>query len=204
MVEASDTVLEGYDIENINTITLLFQTGYLTVAKWHKFGVYELQYPNNEVKISLEEYLLNAYGYDDLQTGKLKAIGIARAFREHDIEKVISSINSVFSEIPYTLWKEENEAFYHALIHLTFSLMGVFIQSEIKSSKGRLDAKVETDDTIYILEFKLDKSATEALEQIEDKKYFQPYLSSDKKRIGIGINFSKEKKEVEGYEIKEF
>ncbi len=203
-ITASEEALDDYDLEHLNAITVLFQTGYLTIKKQIYGGLYQLGYPNHEVRVSLEERLLNAYMYDKKERGRVHAYHIAEALKAGDIEKAIEIINSVFSTIPYNLWKEENEAFYHALVHLTFSLMGVFIQSEVKSSKGRLDAKVETEDTIYILEFKLDKSAAEALQQIEDKKYFQAYLNSDKKRIGIGINFSKEKKETEEYELRAF
>ena len=63
---------------------------------------------------------------------------------------------------------------------------------------------MHTDDTIYVFEFKFDKSAEEAIQQIRDKGYFKPHLASPKKRIGIGINFSKEKKEIEDYLIVEF
>ncbi len=117
---------------------------------------------------------------------------------------MVKIINTVFATIPANLWQKDNEAFYHALVHLTFSLAGIFVQSEINSSNGRLDARVETEDTIYILEFKLDRSAEEALRQIRDKQYFQPYLDSEKKRIGIGINFSKERKEVEAFQVATF
>ena len=117
---------------------------------------------------------------------------------------MVKILNAIFSSIPAELWQKENEAFYHALIHLTFSLMGAYIQSEIHSSNGRLDAKVETNDTVYILEFKPDRSAEEAIRQIEEKGYFKPYLTADKKVVGIGINFSKEKKAVENWMVKVF
>ncbi|MFK7980944.1 MAG: PD-(D/E)XK nuclease domain-containing protein [Saprospiraceae bacterium] len=102
------------------------------------------------------------------------------------------------------MWQKENEAFYHALIHLTFSLAGVFVQSEVNSANGRLDALIETDTHIFIFEFKRDKSAEAALQQIEDKQYFQPYQNYDKQRVGIGVNFSKAKKEIANYKIKTF
>ena len=202
--EAPDSVLDGYDLENINTLTILFQAGYLTVSKKFEFGIYELGYPNNEVRMSLEERLLNAYAHDDLGKGRVQALHISKALQKGDIEEMVRIVNTVFSTIPSNLWQKDNEAFYHALIHLTFSLVGVFVQSEINSSNGRLDAKVETDDTIYILEFKLDKTAEAALEQIREKQYFQPYLNSDKQRVGIGVNFSTATKEVEGFKVAYF
>ena len=203
-IRASDATLDGYDIESLNTTTILFQAGYLTINKEVRLGVYELVYPNNEVRISLQEYLLNTYRYDPLQTGKIKALDIAEAFESGEIEQVIETINYLFATIPSNLWQKDNEAFYHALIHLTFSLVGVFVQSEINSSNGRLDAMVETSETIYILEFKLDKTAEEALQQIRDKNYFQAYANREKQRVGIGINFSKKDKKVDGFEVVNF
>lgn len=203
-MKVSDTVLDSYDLENLNPITLLFQTGYLTIDQKYRQGIYILDYPNQEVKISLEERLLNAYTYDQNGTGKVKALGLVEALESANIEEFITIINSTFSTIPAELWQKENEAFYHALVHLLCSLMGAFIQSEVNSAHGRLDAKVETKDTIYILEFKLGESAQAALKQIEEKGYFKPYQTSKLKRVGIGINFSKTKKEVEDWASQSF
>lgn len=203
-IKVSDAVLDSYDLENLNPITILFQTGYLTIDQKYRQGIYVLDYPNQEVKISLEERLLNAFAYDQKGSGKVKALGLVEALESENIEEFINIVNATFATIPAKLWQKENEAFYHALVHLLCSLMGAFVQSEVNSAQGRLDAKVETKDTIYILEFKLDKSAQEALKQIEEKEYFKPYLDSPLKRIGVGINFSKAKKEVESWEVKAF
>ncbi|MEM9886825.1 MAG: PD-(D/E)XK nuclease domain-containing protein [Bacteroidota bacterium] len=137
--------------------------------------------------------------YDQKQTGKIKSLQIAQAFRVGDVDRVIEVLNATFAGIPNQLWQKENEAFYHALVHLTFSLVGVFVQSEINSANGRLDAKVETEDHIYVLEFKLDQRAEAALEQIKEKAYFDAYRDSPKQKIGIGINFSTERKAVENW-----
>lgn len=203
-IKVSDAVLDSYDLENLNPITILFQTGYLTIDQKYRQGIYVLDYPNQEVKISLEERLLNAFAYDQNGSGKVKALALTEALESENIEEFIKIVNATFATIPAELWQKENEAFYHALVHLLCSLMGAFIQSEVNSAQGRLDAKVETKNTIYILEFKLDKSAQEALNQIEEKEYFKPYLDRPLKRIGVGINFSKAKKEVESWVVKAF
>ncbi|MEM8528263.1 MAG: AAA family ATPase [Bacteroidota bacterium] len=199
-----DTTLSGYALENLNPTTILFQTGYLTIKERINLGVYLLGYPNQEVKVSLESHLLDAFSYDHTQTSKVKALRIATALQTGDLEPAINTINATFANIPNQLWQKENEAFYHALIHLTFSLAGAFIQSEVNHSTGRLDAKIETEDTIYILEFKLDQSAEIALAQIGNKKYFQPYEDSPKQKIGVGVNFSTETKTVTAYKTQLF
>lgn len=134
----------------------------------------------------------------------MKSLRIDRAFQQGDIEQVIQIVNAGFASIPNQLWQKENETFYHALIHLTFSLVSVFVQSEINSANGRLDARVETDDCIYILEFKLDQKADKALKQIEERAYFLAYQDSAKQKIGIGINFSSAEKKVAKWGMKAF
>lgn len=200
----SDMTLSSYDLEFLNPYTLLFQTGYLTIKSIPANGIFELDYPNNEVKISLEEHLLNAFSHDRMEMGKTTAYHIAQALKVGNIEAVIDFLNATFASLPYQLWQKENEAFYHAIIHLSMSLMGVYIQSELTMATGRLDAKVTTDDAIYILEFKLGKSAEIAIQQIEEKGYFKPHQNSGKKLIGVGINFSKEVKEINDWSVKEF
>lgn len=141
-------------------------------------------------------YLLNAYR--DTMAGNALApvIAITKALEAKDIAKVIDTINTAFSTIPYDLWQRENEHFYHALVHLIFSLLGTYVQSEVHSSKGRCDALVQTDKYIYALEFKLDKPAEEALRQVWEKGYLDPFMDSPKEKIAVGVSFSTEGKRV--------
>jgi hypothetical protein len=80
--------------------------------------------------------------------------------------------------------------------------MGTYIRSEVHSSHGRCDALVETDNQIYALEFKFDKSADEALEQIRDKGYLQPYADSPKQKMAVGVNFSSEERRIVEWEAR--
>ncbi len=84
-------------------------------------------------------------------------------------------------------------------MHLTFSLLGSYIQSEVHSANGRCDTLVQTDKYIFALEFKLDKTAEEDLQQIEIKEYLAPFMLSPQQKIAVGINFSSEHKKVENY-----
>ncbi|NJL77044.1 MAG: AAA family ATPase, partial [Saprospiraceae bacterium] len=158
--------LSSFDERLRNIKSVLFQTGYLTLKEinfeknWCK-----LQYPNKEVQASLEQFLIDSYRYEHEQGGLPLVIQMSEALNSKDVEEVIAIINSVFSTIPYDLWRGASELHYHALVHLTFSLLGNYVQSEVHSSKGRCDAVVQTNTHVYALEFKLDKSAVEALEQ---------------------------------------
>ncbi|MCK6690895.1 MAG: PD-(D/E)XK nuclease domain-containing protein [Thermoanaerobaculia bacterium] len=88
------------------------------------------------------------------------------------------------------------ERFYHAAIHLLFIYMGLRIRSEVCTSEGRADALVETAQRVYILEFKLDQSASAALEQIRQKRYHQSFWNLGKSVVGVGVNFSSNTKNI--------
>jgi hypothetical protein len=119
------------------------------------------------------------------------------SLKKRDKEQMKNAINLAFSQIPYSLWQKENEQYYHALVHLLFSLLGVYIFSEVQTQHGRTDALIIHEEQIYCLEFKLNQSADNALEQIEKKGYLEKFKDSKKAIHLIGINFSSEKKAVE-------
>jgi hypothetical protein len=193
--------LDSFDIHNLQPITLLFQTGYLTIVSYNKEDyLYTLDYPNEEVRMALNQYLLSAFRHDKSSSPLPMVVQLRNALQTHDLETAIEIINTVFSTLPYDLWQRENEKFYHALIHLTFTLLGVYVQSEVHTSRGRCDILVQTKDYIYAFEFKLDKTAQAALDQIEAKGYLNPYRSqTDKQLVAVGVNFSTELKAVESW-----
>ena len=196
--ETTLTHLSSYDIERLELIPLMFQTGYLTFKSYDEDGdVYTLKFPNKEVKKSYLAILLDAVLEYPTEQGIVLVNEMRKALLIGDINKLESILNTIFKSLPYELWQRENEHFYHAIIHLTFTLLGVYVQSEVQTSDGRMDALIQMKDYIYCIEFKLDESADKAIQQIKDKGYLQPFAHEGKKRIAIGINFSKEKKKVE-------
>ncbi len=196
--------LSDFNTDNINPTTLLFQTGYLTIKEYNpKFQLYTLGYPNEEVRSSLLQYLIGAYRFENASESTPLVVQLYNALHEKNIAEIIAIINTAFATIPYDLWRGASELHYHALVHLTFSLLGTYMQSEVHSAKGRCDALVQTPQYIYAFEFKLDESAEIALQQIEEKGYLTPYLQHSQQKIAIGINFSSEKKCVEAYKVKE-
>ena len=199
-LEIAESSLESFDFKNLYPPTLLFQTGYLTIKSYNETDrIYTLDYPNEEVRSSLYQYLLQAFRFKESDASVPHILRLRAALRENDLEAAIQTINVVFSTIPYDLWQRENEHFYHALIHLTFTLLGVYVQSEVHTSRGRCDAMVHTDKYIYAFEFKLDKTAQEAKDQIFAKGYLTPYAQNGKQRFAVGVNFSTQLKAVESW-----
>jgi hypothetical protein len=198
--EASPEQLTSFHAGALDPISVLFQTGYLTIDHFDQtFRQYVLRYPNQEVRFSMQQHLLLVYQEKYPGNALAPVVALARALAVKDLDKVVATLNSLFASIPYDLWQKENEHFYHALVHLIFSLLGTYIRSEVHSSGGRCDALVENEHYIYAFEFKLDGSAEAALQQIEEKAYLAPYQDSPKEKVAVGINFSTGKKAVEGW-----
>jgi hypothetical protein len=200
-MEVSGILLNNFDLENLHPITMLFQTGYLTVLTTeHSTDWYKLGYPNREVRLSFEQYLLAEYLPKDISKDPLSLVMLLRkALESGNLDTVFSVINSTFAGIPSELWQKENEHFFHALLHLTFSLLGVFIKSEVNFRNGRADAIVELKERVYIFEFKLDKSPEIALAQIKLRGYSESYRHSGKSIIEVGVAFSSANKNVSGW-----
>jgi len=196
-ISADIATFNSYDITNLHTITLLFQTGYLTVKQKDDLEVFVLGYPNKEVEQSMLKYLL--VGFSRNEDGTVLAKGLIRALQAHDLAKFIETINILFSSIPSQIFIDNKEAYYHSIIYMAIRLCGFHIQAEVNHAKGRLDAVMKIENRVYIFEFKLDKTAEEAIKQIHEKQYAKAYLGQGLEIYLVGINFSSQKKEVEAY-----
>jgi Predicted AAA-ATPase/PD-(D/E)XK nuclease superfamily len=188
---ANNITLERYDIENLELIPLLFQTGYLTVKEIDVMtGDMVLDYPNKEVRESMYQFLIDDLAKSQVRTHTGRTMqDINKALISKDLGQVKEIINGLLADMPYHTFDKQTEGLYHGLVHLIFSYLGMFVQSEVHSSRGRADAVVQTLTDIFIFEFKFNKTAQEALDQIYNKKYADKYRASNKPITGIGLNF---------------
>jgi hypothetical protein len=194
--------LANFDIEHIELTTILFQTGYLTISELNIMeGWCKLDYPNQEVKASLEQLLMGAFQHR-IGSGLPTVLRLRQALERNNLDRVIQLINTVFSDIPSDLWKGATELHYHALVHLTFSLLGNYLKSEVNSSLGRCDDIVQSATHIYAFEFKLEQSAAVAIQQIINKNYLGPYQLDARQKVAVGINFTREKRGVTEFDWK--
>jgi Predicted AAA-ATPase/PD-(D/E)XK nuclease superfamily len=200
-VIVNDRILDKYDVDNLELIPLLFQTGYLTVKELDVMtGDMVLDYPNKEVRESMYEFLIDDLARNPQRNHTGRTINdLGKAFLEKDLEQVREIINAILADLPSETFNKQSEGLYHGLVHLIFSYLGVFINSEIHSSKGRADAVVETPSDVFIFEFKFNKTAQEAIEQIEKKKYAAKYQASGKLITGIGVNFNNDEKQIDDW-----
>jgi hypothetical protein len=202
--EVDDAIFESYDIENLEVISMLFQTGYLTIKDIIPVGIqsqYVLAYPNEEVKESFLKHFLADYITEETGIVGSKILDLVQSIKNDDRENFFTIIKSLFASIPSPLFIENREAYYHTIIYLVLKLIGVNIEVEVHTNIGRIDAVIETESHIYILEFKMG-SADDALAQVEERKYHEKYLSSGKSIQLIGVGFDEKEKNISHYKEK--
>jgi Predicted AAA-ATPase/PD-(D/E)XK nuclease superfamily len=195
----NNTILDKYDIENIALIPLLFQTGYLTVKSMDAMtGDMVLDYPNKEVRESMYQFAIDDLAKNAYRTHTGHTIqDLNQAFATKNLPNVKKILNALLADLPNETFEKQREGLYHGLIHLVFSYLGMFVNSEVHSSQGRADAVVQTLTDIFIFEFKFNKTAQEAVDQITDNKYANKYQTSGKTITGIGLNFNADKREID-------
>ena len=200
-IEADFNFLDQYSLDNIEITSLLFQTGYLTIKEKSKFGELVLSYPNKEVRMAMYTFLIDDMGHT-IGGGGVTVRHLRKAFMENDLERVENILSSLFAGLTYDVYNHQTppqiEGFYHGLIHILFKCLGIYIQSEVHTAKGRADSIVETPTHIYILEFKINSDAQTAFQQILDRKYAASYMADTRTKIGIGINFNSANRELDG------
>ena len=192
---------ETFELDSLKPEAILFQTGYLTIQGMNEDGLIQLAYPNKEVRDSMLEVLIEGFLAVDVERPAYLVIRLRNAFREDDLDKAMEILQGVFANMPYFLHEKYPEKFFHAAIHLLFTYMGIRIHSEACTAGGRVDSMVETDTHVYILEYKLDKSPREAIEQIRRKRYYRSAWHLGKPVIAVGVKFSSQTKNIEEWEV---
>ena len=214
------TSLEGMDVpatafdrptEAMTTaLPLLYQSGYLTIKDYEcESATYTLAIPNQEVRVGYADGLLPAYiGLDgsDVQIGF--ALKFWRALKKDDTELALREMQAYLAGIPYIegfkkkLEQVSNaEGFYEYTFYLVFSMLNVYARTQVKCISGRADVVVWMADAIYVMELKVNGTAQEALQQIENRGYARPYEQDGRRIVKIGISFSMESKTIEDWVI---
>lgn len=187
------STLSDYRADNPNPVPLLYQFGYHTIKGYDKkYRSYMLKYPNEEVKYGFINSLAPYYTHNDNDDESLLDIrSFGKDIETADLDSLKDRFVQLFARIPYLDDEDDKyvERDFQNVIYIVFVLLGQFVQTEIHTARGRADVIVETDNCIYIFEFKRDKSFAEALEQIENKGYANAYAADKRELIKIGVNF---------------
>ncbi|MCQ2229403.1 MAG: ATP-binding protein [Bacteroidales bacterium] len=201
--EVDADVLNSIDSTSKDPIPVIFQSGYLTIKGYEKrFGLYKLGFPNEEVREGFVRYLMPYYTSVSKGDTGFNIQNFIRDLESGNIDGFMNRLKSLFSITPYELVRDlENH--YQNVMFIVSTLCGVYTRAEYHTSEGRIDMTMETPDYVYIWEFKYEKSAREALDQIKEKHYADPFKSSGKKIVCIGVNFSHQLRGIDEYVVEE-
>ena len=205
----TEDLLSAFDVGKIGTEALLFQTGYLTITGEEELGgkaLYRLGYPNREVRQSLNEHLLRQL-VQDTERQTANSMRLARLLEAHDCAGLKELFHAFFVSIPYQ-WYTNNqiadyEGFYASVVYSYFAALGYEIAVEESSSHGRLDMAVRTGGRVYLFEFKVAEMAPpgSALAQLRSRDYAAKYRHLQQPIHLIGVEFSRETRNVTAFEV---
>ena len=202
-------LLSAFDVGRIGTEALLFQTGYLTITGEERLGgkaLYRLGFPNREVRQSLNEHLL-CHLVQDVERQTANSVRLAQLLAAHDCAGLEELFHAFFASIPYE-WHTSNdiakyEGYYASVFYSYFAALGYEIAVEESSSHGRLDMAIRTGGHIYLFEFKVAEMAPpgSALAQLQERDYAAKYRGSGEPIHLIGVDFSRETRNVTAFEV---
>lgn len=201
----SGIAFAAYEVDRIEPLALLLQTGYLTIkSSFVDFGAtfYHLDFPNFEVRSAFDTYLLNAYTSITKDELEGIAVGLARHVRSGNTEGIMKDFKTFLAAIPYDI-QLSNEKYYQTIFFLLFLMLGVYIEAESRTNDGRIDAVAMCGEWIYLFEFKINRNAECALDQIKEKEYFRKYQHSGKRIILIGANLNTETRQLDDWKQEE-
>jgi hypothetical protein len=195
-IEVKPSAFTEYRADANNPVPMIYQSGYLTISDYDKkYDIYTLKFPNEEVRFGFLEYLIPYYTAVPTDASGFHITKFCKELEAGDTEDFMERLKVFFADIPYEL-NNKNEKHYQAIFYVIFTLMGQYVKTEVRSSKGRADAVVKTRDYIYVFEFKLNGTAEEAIQQIDDKGYLIPYQLDGRKLVKVGVEFSKEERNI--------
>jgi len=195
-VETPAINFSEYRADTDNPIPLIYQSGYLTIKEYDKrFKIYKLGFPNDEVRYGFLNFLVPFYTpiTDDKKNFYIGQF--IKELEQGEVDAFMKRFEAFFADFPYEL-NDKTERHYQVVVYLIFKLMGQFTQAEVRSAKGRADAIVQTPKYIYVFEFKLNGTAEDALQQINDKGYAVPFQADGRQVVKVGVEFSAEARNV--------
>ena len=208
LIELENTELQifgfdSFEIDNLNLIAILYQSGYITIKGYDKkTQIYTLGYTNYEIEKSFKESILAGYGqYPDVASSVIGKL--LRALKNNSCEDMVEHLKQYFINLTYDININKEKTFQN-VIYIIFNALGFYTEVEYKTHRGRIDLAVCHQNNIYIFEFKRNKSAIDAINQIHEKGYYKKFLTTDKNVYLIGMNYNTEIREIDDHLIEEF
>ena len=178
-------------------IPVIYQSGYLTIKDYDpRFENYILGFPNREVEEGFIKFLMPFYTNVNKVESPFEIQQFTREIESGQPDAFLRRLQSFFADTPYELIRDL-EVHYQNVLFIVFRLVGFYVKAEYHTSEGRVDLVLQTDRYIYVMEFKLEGSAEEALQQIEAKHYARPFEADSRQLFKIGINFDNNTRNIE-------
>jgi Predicted AAA-ATPase/PD-(D/E)XK nuclease superfamily len=195
--EVSNLILESFRLDKFDDLdvnSILLQTGYLTIKEKTPYDTFILNYPNKEVRKSFGQFLLGEYTHTPATINH--GGNILRALDNNNLAEVINIINNLIQTVPDQNYIKDEEKFFHAIIHLIFTMVGSDPRTEMHTPTGRIDTVIITNERIFLFEFKMNETAKDAIQCIKDRNYAASLRLRNKPIIGVGVVFSPKTKGV--------
>jgi hypothetical protein len=188
-------------------LPLFYQSGYLTIRGYiPQVDTYVLGFPNEEVKTGLLNALIPYYVSPNINATNNTLDDMYLSILKDDIDGMLTVARSFFASIPYqegTLKDAPtSEGHFTAMLYVVFSLLSNYCYSQVRTAAGRMDILLKTRTTVYVMELKMDGSADEALQQIDDKGYTIPYEADGRNVVKVGINFSSKDRTIQEWKVR--
>ena len=183
--------------ENMDVQSIFLQTGYLTIKEYNA-PLYKLDFPNYEVKMSFYDSVATRYSKLSDGQGLSFSVKLIQYLQAQAFEDFFETLSVFFANIPNNITLD-NEKYYQSLLFAIFKLIGLSVDVEVNTNLGRIDCVVKTDDMICIMEFKLNGTKEDAMQQIIDRKYAEKYQQDGKELVLIGVEFDKDERNIGGF-----
>ena len=195
--------LNSIDSIDESPIPIIYQSGYLTIKDYDKeFQIYTLGFPNEEVEEGFTNFLMPYYTNTGSEGGPMFIRNFVMALRQGKPEAFMKRMQVLFADSDYKIVGDA-ELYFQNAFYVVTKLLGFYVDVERTISDGRIDMVAKTKDYIYIFEFKYDKDAHTALQQIEDKGYAKPFAADKRKLIKVGVNFSRQHRCIDDWKVEE-
>lgn len=203
--KVGESAISDIDTYTTSPLSLLFQTGYLTIKDYDtRRSRYTLGIPNKEVETGLFQEMLSANMQIDKYKVENSIWDVRDALEDGDPNKAFEAVKTTFAGIPPMLTRSMPEIYYENNLYMLFRLVGIDTRVEWWSSNGRIDMVMIMPKYIYIVELKLEGSPTRALEQIKQKDYALQFRNDCREIFLVGVNFSKKTRNIDGWEIEKY
>ena len=199
-------LINSFDIDNLDIEVVLYQAGYLTIKEMQitpfETIEYRLELPNKEVKQSLNDILINSFTKNN--TPNREKIPLYQALVNKDLKLFEKTLTTIYANIPHNNsdFIKQYEGFYVSIFYIYLQSLGITIIGEDVTNKGRIDLTIILNDVIYIIEFKM--GTGNALGQIKTNKYYQKYMLDEKDIYLVGINFTKEERNITKFDWEQY